>query len=108
MEAYWKSVTMVTEGLFVGEPLARPFSPFDAEIQGDRLTLRTNRHSASFLNDTAQSNSHHLAVFTVQSGTPKLIGSGEVKGPFKRGDLVADFQLQLEPDVVPIIGVVAD
>jgi len=108
MEAYWKSVTMVTEGLFVGEPLARPFSPFDAEIQGDRLTLRTNRHSASFLNDTAQSNSHHLAVFTVQSGTPKLIGSGEVKGPFKRGDLVADFQLQLEPDVVPIIGIVAD
>lgn len=31
LEAYWKSVAMPAQGLFIGEPLARPFSPTDTE-----------------------------------------------------------------------------
>ena len=27
IEAYWKSVRMPGQGLFVGEPLARPYNP---------------------------------------------------------------------------------
>jgi uncharacterized protein (TIGR03790 family) len=27
LEAYWKSVAMPGQGLFIGEPLARPFAP---------------------------------------------------------------------------------
>jgi uncharacterized protein (TIGR03790 family) len=31
LEAYWKSVAMPAQGLFIGEPLARPFSPTDTQ-----------------------------------------------------------------------------
>jgi hypothetical protein len=45
IEAYWKSVAMPGEGLFIGEPLARPFDAdvahFDAQTRA--LTLTTNR-----------------------------------------------------------------
>ena len=34
IEAYWKSVEMPGQGIFVGEPLARPYSPAPAELQG--------------------------------------------------------------------------
>jgi len=27
LEAYWKSVEMPGQGLFIGEPLARPYGP---------------------------------------------------------------------------------
>jgi hypothetical protein len=27
VEAYWKSVLMPSQGLFIGEPLAAPFAP---------------------------------------------------------------------------------
>jgi uncharacterized protein (TIGR03790 family) len=44
IEAYWKSVYMPGEGLFIGEPLARPFGDethWDAQTQ--TLTLTTGR-----------------------------------------------------------------
>lgn len=49
VEAYWKSVYMPGEGLFIGEPLARPF---DADVTGwdeatSTLTLTTNRLEAA-------------------------------------------------------------
>jgi uncharacterized protein (TIGR03790 family) len=31
LEAYWKSVAMPAQGLFIGEPLARPYSPTDTQ-----------------------------------------------------------------------------
>jgi len=39
IEAYWKSVSMPGQGIFVGEPLARPFSGFSASYQDGRLRL---------------------------------------------------------------------
>jgi uncharacterized protein (TIGR03790 family) len=43
IEAYWKSVNMPGEGLFIGEPLARPFDADVTGWDGGTLTLTTNR-----------------------------------------------------------------
>jgi len=41
VEAYWKSVRWPGEGLFVGEPLARPFGRFILEYDAGTLRIRT-------------------------------------------------------------------
>lgn len=40
IEAYWKSVAWPGEGVFVGEPLARPFSPNLREVRAGQFELR--------------------------------------------------------------------
>lgn len=40
IEAYWKSVAWPGEGVFIGEPLARPFAPELREIRGGQFELR--------------------------------------------------------------------
>ncbi|MDY6830138.1 MAG: TIGR03790 family protein, partial [Pseudomonadota bacterium] len=37
IEAYWKSVASPGQGLFVGEPLARPFGLAPRSNEGDRM-----------------------------------------------------------------------
>jgi len=41
IEAYWKSVLMPGQGIFVGEPLARPFAGFASQPHENGLTLST-------------------------------------------------------------------
>jgi uncharacterized protein (TIGR03790 family) len=41
LEAYWKSVAAPGEGLFVGEPLARPFGAQAVTFAGGTLTIET-------------------------------------------------------------------
>lgn len=41
IEAYWKSVQMPGQGIFIGEPLARPFGGVQIAREGDGLILRT-------------------------------------------------------------------
>jgi hypothetical protein len=41
IEAYWKSVRMPGQGIFIGEPLARPFGGHDLLRRGERWVLRT-------------------------------------------------------------------
>jgi uncharacterized protein (TIGR03790 family) len=51
IEAYWKSVKEPGQGLFVGEPLARPWSQAPtASLEGGNLVIRTRslRRSASY------------------------------------------------------------
>ena len=43
IEAYWKSVLQPSEGLFIGEPLARPYDLFKVHRSDDVLTITTNR-----------------------------------------------------------------
>lgn len=43
LDAYWKSVQMPGEGLFLGDPLARPFGVFDVQMKFNRFQIRTNR-----------------------------------------------------------------
>lgn len=40
IEAYWKSVAWPGEGVFVGEPLARPFAPLLRKISADNFELK--------------------------------------------------------------------
>jgi hypothetical protein len=40
IEAYWKSVAWPGEGVFVGEPLARPFAPKLQEIRPGQFELK--------------------------------------------------------------------
>ena len=42
IEAYWKSVGVPGEGIFVGDPLARPFGDNIVDVQADRITITTN------------------------------------------------------------------
>lgn len=39
IEAYWKSVQMPGQGLFIGEPLARPFAGVTPEVRDGGMTL---------------------------------------------------------------------
>ncbi|MFT3840729.1 MAG: TIGR03790 family protein [Myxococcaceae bacterium] len=41
VEAYWRSVQEPGEGLFIGEPLARPFGLVSSVLDGGALTMRT-------------------------------------------------------------------
>jgi uncharacterized protein (TIGR03790 family) len=41
LEAYWKSVATPGEGLFIGEPLARPWGETTVDLAGDLLTIVT-------------------------------------------------------------------
>lgn len=41
LEAYWKSVAMPGEGIFIGEPLAAPFSGYRLSEQNDAYLLET-------------------------------------------------------------------
>ncbi len=42
IEAYWKSVAWPREGLFIGEPLARPWDGSSVEMVGEDLVITTN------------------------------------------------------------------
>ena len=39
IEAYWKSVQMPGQGLFIGEPLARPFAGIRHQVRGGGMTI---------------------------------------------------------------------
>jgi len=40
IEAYWKSVAWLGQGIFIGEPLAKPFAPLLREISPGRFELK--------------------------------------------------------------------
>lgn len=62
IEAYWKSVAWPGEGVFVGEPLARPFAPSLREISPDQFELK---------------------VFSPRAGRVRIEKSISAVGPFK-------------------------
>jgi uncharacterized protein (TIGR03790 family) len=41
LEAYWKSVAWPGEGIFIGEPLAKPWGGTSVDFDGKKLTIRT-------------------------------------------------------------------
>jgi uncharacterized protein (TIGR03790 family) len=43
IEAYWKSVVMPGQGIFIGEPLATPYRGYRVSPDGDRLRIRSNQ-----------------------------------------------------------------
>lgn len=93
LEAYWKSVAMTTEGLFIGEPLARPFPAFDARLEDGIITIKANRHSRAFIEKQLEMHGgglkyYRLAIYEVQSGKPQLLTALKLNENFKTGDVL--------------------
>jgi hypothetical protein len=62
LEAYWKSVPWPGEGVFIGDPLARPFAPKIHEIKPGKFELE---------------------IFSPREGRLRLERSASAAGPFK-------------------------
>ncbi|WP_310295548.1 TIGR03790 family protein [Rhizobium sp. BE258] len=96
LEAYWKSVEMPTEGLLVGEPLARPFPVLNAEANGNVITIRANRHTKPFLDNgdnTAPGltdRKREIRLYAVQSGTPIFLQELNLPEHLSDGDKLGD------------------
>lgn len=112
LEAYWKSVSTVIEGLFIGEPLARPFSLLDAELQGSQLVVRANRLTVAYLaRQTRRAQIRglrremRLGFFWVESGRPEWIADVELPGPVNDGQVLLTLSLSLEGAASRQIGV---
>jgi len=100
LEAYWKSVDMMTEGLLIGEPLARPFPLADAKLDGDTITLTANRHSRPYLQQRETIGSKgdeegqiEVGLYAVQSGTPKYLAKFTISRSLKPGDEIGRLDL---------------
>lgn len=48
IEAYWKSVAMPGQGIFIGEPLAKPFGGYEVVLGKENLTIRTSALSQGY------------------------------------------------------------
>ena len=77
IEAYWKSVAWPGQGLFVGEPLARPWNqPPTALIEGHELVLRTRslrRNSTYRVDFRAGGSTTWAALASLTAGQPRPI-----------------------------------
>jgi hypothetical protein len=77
IEAYWKSVARPGQGLFVGEPLARPWpDAASATIEGGELVIRTRslRRNASYRVDWLDGNGLlWQSLATLTAGQPRPI-----------------------------------
>jgi hypothetical protein len=62
IEAYWKSVAWPGQGIFIGEPLAKPFAPLLREISPGRFELK---------------------IFSPRAGRLRIEKSISAAGPFK-------------------------
>ena len=62
MEAYWKSVLMPGEGVFIGDPMARPFGGYRVYEAKDHIVLRT---------------------YSLMPGAYRILVSDSVLGPFR-------------------------
>lgn len=85
IEAYWKSIDMVTEGLMVGDPLARPFPLLEAVLSDDTIELRVNRHTLPYIakfhrkemglaqGKPNENTRHNVSIFSVETGQPRKL-----------------------------------
>lgn len=100
LEAYWKSIDMMTEGLLVGEPLARPFPVADAKLKGSTVTLIANRHSRSYLEEREAIGNKdggegivQFGLYAVESGTPQFLAEFSYARSMKPGDEIGQVNL---------------
>jgi uncharacterized protein (TIGR03790 family) len=72
IEAYWKSVRWPGEGLFVGEPLARPWGASDVEFTNGTLTITTTMLDPGRVYELRAADVEDGPYTTVQSITPTV------------------------------------
>lgn len=115
IEAYWKSLSMTTEGLLIGEPLARPFPVVSADLSGTTLTFKVNRHTQSFLLDAKGSlqdgvstqgmpENIPVGIYDVTAGHPVLLGDFTIQATMKDGALIGRLELSKAPKADLILG----
>jgi hypothetical protein len=70
IESYWRSVNMVGQGLFIGEPLARPFAETLSPLGGGRvrLTVATLRRGLQYALQTAPQGGGAFQTLEVVAG----------------------------------------
>jgi len=77
IEAYWKSVAWPGQGLFVGEPLARPWADSPtATIEGSELVVRSRalrRHASYRVDWLAAGSSQWQTLAALTAGQPRPI-----------------------------------
>ncbi len=79
LEAYWKSVSWISEGLFVGEPLSRPFSQFAATEKNGGFTLYATRLTKP----------GHYRIYRVETGKPEFLAEIDTPTQFEDGSEIA-------------------
>ncbi|MDD5035528.1 MAG: TIGR03790 family protein [Methylococcaceae bacterium] len=77
IEAYWKSVAWPGEGLFIGEPLARPFAPRRVEVGHNQALLKI--FSAERKNLNLETSESPIGPYHTQATYPIRPGLNEVK-----------------------------
>ncbi len=106
---------MMTEGLLIGEPLARPFPVVNADLNGTTLTLKVNRHTQSFIRDAkgylyddafSQTilESTAVGIYDVTNGRPKLLGEFPIGTDMKDGTLIGRLALSRAPKTDLVLG----
>jgi len=115
LEAYWKSVSWTTEGLLIGEPLARPFPVVRAELDGTNLTISINRHTQAFIADASRTSNDktpsgdkpavsRAGIYDVTHGHPELIGDIVLAPDLENGALVGHLALGKSPAPGLVLG----
>jgi uncharacterized protein (TIGR03790 family) len=84
IEAYWKSVAMPGEGLFVGEPLARPWG--ESVVSFDPLTLTLSIETTLFAPDVV----YEVQAADTADGPWTTVFSGSVPYPVDISIEIAD------------------
>ena len=100
LEAYWKSVGSVTEGLFIGEPLTRPFSLLEALLENDTITLKANGNTRSYIFDGSKSHgtiasptTEEIRVYALEAGIPVFLKTVTIDANIREGDTIATISL---------------
>ena len=77
LEAYWKSVARPGQGLFLGDPLARPWAHTPtATVEGDGVVMRTRalRRLTSYqVQYQAPGSSQWQVLGSLSAGQPRLV-----------------------------------
>ncbi len=73
IESYWKSVAMPGQGIFIGEPLAKPFGGFRTTLDGNLLTVYSPALPAG---------EYHLYAAPTRKGPFTLAASTRTMAPF--------------------------
>jgi hypothetical protein len=92
IEAYWKSVAMPGQGIFIGEPLADPFGGYTMDFEDDSLKVSTR---------------------ALAPGTYAVLSANSLVGPYRliaRGLNVGVgvLEFKLKPATSPVYRIVPD
>jgi uncharacterized protein (TIGR03790 family) len=81
IEAYWKSVAMPGQGIFIGEPLANPFSGYQVEQRDGKIIVRTRALGNGYIVQCAEAPVVPLRSITMPARQTMQKGVLEISFP---------------------------